>query len=81
MEIVVTGGVEGAGAASVRRLVALLGGTIEPVGGLLPGWVVRLPRRAVPVVDLGRLPLAPPAPGADGWAGEVPSVVFGGASN
>ena len=80
-EVAVLGGgsgVEGVGAASLRRLVAVLGGTVEAVGGALPGWAVRLPRREVPVVDLGDgAATRPRAVGSAGRSGEAPAVALG----
>ena len=43
----------GIGADVIHRLVAAMGGSSTEVTGTAPGWVVRLPRTAVPVVDLG----------------------------
>ena len=53
----------GLGADVIHRLVAAMGGTSTEVAGSAPGWVVRLPRTAVPVVDLG-----------DGAATRVPTM-------
>ena len=57
MELRVLGGVPpdtmGVGMELVRRLVRAMGGTSQEVAGEAGGWVVRLPRQRVPVVDLG----------------------------
>ncbi len=64
VELRVTGGsgAHGIGPDLVHRLVAAMGGTSEhTTDGDAPGWTVRLPRRRVPVVDLGPDAPRPPA--------------------
>ena len=68
----------GIGPDLVRRLVRALGGTSRRVEGDGGGWVVRLPRRRVPVVDLPAPgPLAPPVDVGSGAA--APPAVAAGA--
>lgn len=49
-------GTLGIGPDLVDRLVDAMGGTVDEVEGGMAGWRVRLPRRSVPVVDLGLSP-------------------------
>lgn len=80
VEISVRGGSGDAGPVGtslVHRLVGAMGGTSEQTAGDVPRWTVRLPRRAVPVVDLGSDggAGAPPVPAPPSRvAGEGPSV-------
>ena len=74
MELSVLGGVPTSGQGAldigpdlIHRLVRAMGGTSEEVSGEMGGWILRLPRQRVPVVDLA----------SDGWSGGAPQLADG----
>ena len=73
MELSVLGGVPtgglGIGPGLIHRLVRAMGGTAQEVAGDDGGWVLRLPRHSVPVVEM---------PQADGWTGRAPELAGDG---
>lgn len=73
MELSVLGGVPtdglGIGPTRIHRLVRAMGGSAQEVPGDEGGWILRLPRHRVPVVDLSQ---------ADGWTDEAPELAGDG---
>ena len=73
MELSVLGGVPtgglGIGPNLIHRLARAMGGMAQEVPGDEGGWVLRLPRHPVPVVEM---------PQADGWTGQAPELAGDG---
>ena len=73
VEMSVLGGVPtdslGVGPSLIYRLVGAMGGSAHEVPGDTGGWVLRLPRVRVPVVELSQ---------ADGWVGDAPTLAVDG---